>query len=251
MTQSRNVAEKVRPRRKPSDRTLNRYPHRQHQTLSRSSLTAPGAGFDPGCQACPRLAGFLEDVRHEHPDYFAAPVPPFGDPAARLLIVGLAPGMHGANRTGRPFTGDYAGLLLYRTLYRYGLASADTSKSADDGLRLSDIRFTNAVKCLPPQNKPNSKEINTCNQYLKYEIENSHEIKAILALGRIAHDAVLRALDLRRSEAPFAHSAVHPLRPGLTLVDSYHCSRYNLNTGRLTEAMFDTAFRRFLECVRQ
>ncbi len=209
----------------------------------------PQHAFNPNCRACPRLAAFLDHCRNEQPAYFAAPVPPFGDPDARLLIVGLAPGMHGANRTGRPFTGDYAGLLLYRTLHKYGLASADTSQSADDGLRLAGARITNAVKCLPPNNKPTGSEIKQCNQYLEYEIKNSHEIKAVLALGRIAHDAVLRCLGLKPAQAPFAHGATHRLGDGRTLIDSYHCSRYNLNTRRLTEPMFDDAFRLAVEAM--
>lgn len=196
--------------------------------------------FDPRCRACGRLAGFLRTIRSSHPDYHAAPVAPFGDPAARLLIVGLAPGMHGANRTGRPFTGDYAGELLYRTLHRHGFASAARAVSADDGLNLLDCRITNAVKCVPPQNKPETAEVRRCNRYLAAEIALLPAQAAILALGAIAHRAVLLAYDLRPAACPFAHGARHRLPGGRTLYDSYHCSRYNTQTHRLTAAMFDT-----------
>jgi len=169
-------------------------------------------------------------------------VAPFGDPDARLLIVGLAPGMHGANRTGRPFTGDYAGILLYATLYRQGLASDPASKSADDGLRLRGCRITNAVKCLPPANKPVGSEIATCNVYLAAELE-AFAPGVVLALGRIAHDAVLRARGEKLSGWRFSHGAAHALPDGMTIVDSYHCSRYNTQTRRLTEAMFEDVVR--------
>jgi uracil-DNA glycosylase family 4 len=194
------------------------------------------------CTACPRLAAFLRQVKAEHPDYYCKPVPPFGDAKARFLIVGLAPGMHGANASGRPFTGDYAGILLYDTLHRFGFGSKPTSDSADDGLTLSDCRITNAVKCLPPQNKPETSEIKTCNPWLTAELAASPEVKVILALGLIAHKAVLTALGLKQSALTFGHGAVHALPDGRTLVDSYHCSRYNTNTGRLTEAGFHQVF---------
>lgn len=197
--------------------------------------------FSPDCTACPRLAAFLAQVRRDHPDYHARPVPPFGDERPRLLVVGLAPGLHGANRTGRPFTGDHAGILLYETLYRHGFASRPVSEHADDGLVLPGCRITNAVKCLPPQNKPMPEEINKCNKYLKHELEVLCDGSAVLALGTIAHEAVLRALRLRPREFPFAHGAIHRL-PRLTLFDSYHCSRYNTQTRRLTPAMFDAVF---------
>ncbi|MEJ5210729.1 MAG: uracil-DNA glycosylase [Burkholderiales bacterium] len=197
--------------------------------------------FSPDCTACPRLAAFLAQVRRDHPGYHARPVPPFGEERPRLLVVGLAPGLHGANRTGRPFTGDHAGILLYETLYRHGFASRPVSEHADDGLVLLGCRITNAVKCLPPQNKPLPEEINKCNKYLKHELEVLCDRSAVLALGTIAHEAVLRALDLRPREFPFAHGAVHRL-PRLTLFDSYHCSRYNTQTRRLTPAMFDAVF---------
>jgi uracil-DNA glycosylase family 4 len=201
-------------------------------------LLAGDGRFDPACRRCERLAGFLADCRREHPDYFAAPVPPFGDPAPRILIVGLAPGMHGANRTGRPFTGDHAGLLLYRTLHELGLSSGPESLAADDLLELRGVRITNAVKCLPPANKPTPAEARTCNAFLRQEIAALPTLRVIVALGRLAHDAVLDAVELRRAALRFAHGAENPLGRGVTLLDSYHCSRYNTQTRRLTAAMF-------------
>jgi len=194
--------------------------------------------FNPNCRQCPRLANFLDEVRSQHTDYCAAPVPAFGDPSPRLLIIGLAPGMHGANRTGRPFTGDYAGILLYQTLFDLGLASAPTSVDLNDGLRLHGVRITNAVKCLPPQNKPETREIKQCNPFLKAEIDALPANCNLLALGKIAHDATLRAYGLKLSSRPFAHAASHTLPGNRTLFDSYHCSRYNTQTRRLTTAMF-------------
>ncbi|MEW5889973.1 MAG: uracil-DNA glycosylase [Pseudomonadota bacterium] len=198
------------------------------------------------CRACPRLAAFLEDIRRDYPDYHGRPVPPFGDERGRLLIVGLAPGFHGANRSGRPFTGDYAGILLYDTLHRYGFASRPESVSADDGLRLMDCRITNAVKCVPPENKPETAEIRRCNRHLAGELERCPEVKVILALGLIAHNAVLLARGMKRSAHVFAHGARHVLPDGTVLYDSYHCSRYNTQTGRLTAA----AFHRVFEAIR-
>jgi uracil-DNA glycosylase len=195
--------------------------------------------FDADCRRCPRLAAFLDAVKLAEPDYYCRPVPPFGDPLARIVIVGLAPGMHGANRTGRPFTGDHAGILLYRTLYKYGLASGRESLAADDGLALLDARITNSVKCLPPANKPLPAEVKECNGYLKAELEQSTTARVILALGAIAHAAVLRALDLRAAAFRFAHAAEHDLGSGRVLLDSYHCSRYNTQTRRLTTEMFE------------
>lgn len=196
--------------------------------------------FDPDCRRCARLATFLDGVRQAHPAYHARPVPAFGDPAAALLIVGLAPGMHGANASGRPFTGDHAGILLYRTLHEFGFGSRPASVSRDDGLELRDCRITNAVKCLPPQNKPLPAEVRSCNDFLRNEFGTLPGHAVILALGRIAHDAVLRALDLRARDAVFGHGAEHRLDGGRTLLDSYHCSRYNTQTRRLTEDMFRT-----------
>lgn len=199
--------------------------------------------FDPDCRLCARLAGFLDQVASDHPDYHARPVPAFGDPRARLLVVGLAPGMHGANASGRPFTGDYAGILLYETLHAFGYASQPVSVSREDGLELKDCRITNAVKCLPPQNKPLPAEIRTCNRYLHAELQMLPEGAVIIALGRVAHEAVLRALDMRLSAHAFGHGAVHRLADGLRMVDSYHCSRYNTQTRRLTPEMFRAVFR--------
>ena len=198
--------------------------------------------FDSECRLCPRLAGFLDDVRVRQPAYYAKPVPPFGDIAPRLFIVGLAPGMHGANRTGRPFTGDYAGVLLYETLHRYGFASAPQSLAADDGLRLTGCRISNAVKCLPPENKPTGAEINTCNSFLAAELAALPTDTIILALGSVAHLAVLKALRLKAAGNKFAHAARHALPSGHVLYDSYHCSRYNTQTKRLTTAMFHGVF---------
>jgi uracil-DNA glycosylase family 4 len=195
--------------------------------------------FDPACRRCPRLAAFLDTVRREEPSYYCRPVPPFGDPKARLVIVGLAPGMHGANRTGRPFTGDHAGILLYATLYKFGLATGPISVAADDGLELLDARITNSVKCLPPANKPLPLEIRVCNNFLRAELEQSREARVILALGAIAHAAVLRAGDLPVRAHRFAHGAEHSLCGGRVLLDSYHCSRYNTQTRRLTTLMFE------------
>ena len=201
------------------------------------------AWFDPHCRACPRLATFLDDVKARHPTYHARPVPPFGDPEARLLVVGLAPGLHGANASGRPFTGDHAGLLLYDTLHRTGFASAPVSEHANDGLRLLDCRITNAVKCLPPRNKPNLSEKQQCNPFLREELGALPRDAVVVALGSIAHWAVIRAVGGRQSAYPFAHGAEH--RPGnFTLLDSYHCSRYNTQTKRLTPEMFRAVFER-------
>ncbi|MEO1204011.1 MAG: uracil-DNA glycosylase [Pseudomonadota bacterium] len=169
------------------------------------------------------------------------PVPPFGAANARLLVVGLAPGMHGANATGRPFTGDHAGILLYETLHKHGFASRSESVSADDGLELIDCRITNAVKCLPPDNKPVGVEINTCNPYLANELKTLGEGSVVIALGGIAHRAVIKAVGGRQADYKFAHAACHTL-DDFTLLDSYHCSRYNTNTGRLTGEMFDAVF---------
>lgn len=194
------------------------------------------------CRDCPRLAGFLDEVRAAHPDYHARPVLAFGAEQPRLLIVGLAPGMHGANRTGRPFTGDHAGILLYQTLHEFGFATQPVSESANDGLQLLHCRITNAVKCLPPANKPETAEIKQCNGYLKNELAALHPGTAILALGNIAHAAVLMAQGLKVKSHPFGHGAIHHLASGLRLYDSYHCSRYNTQTRRLTPEMFRAVF---------
>ncbi len=198
--------------------------------------------FDPDCRRCPRLADFLDEVKQRHPDYHARPVPSFGDPRARLLIVGLAPGMHGANASGRPFTGDHAGILLYETLHAFGYGSRPASASARDGLKLKDCRITNAVKCLPPGNKPELAEVKTCNTFLRAELAGLPEDAVVLALGKIAHDAVVRALEQKPSQYRFGHGARHRLPTGQWLLDSYHCSRYNTQTRRLTPEMFREVF---------
>ncbi len=206
--------------------------------------TAPDPSLD--CPSCARLVAFRQATRAEHSDWFNAPVPTFGDANARLLIVGLAPGLRGANRTGRPFTGDFAGDLLYETLLGCGLAEGTYAQRADDGLRLIGCAITNAVRCVPPQNKPTPAEITTCRPYLSTTIATLPELKAIVALGRIAHDSVVRALGRKLAELPFGHGKEHLLADGdgvrLTLFDSYHCSRYNTNTGVLTTAMFRAVF---------
>ena len=208
----------------------------------RDGATFPVSIYDPDCRRCGRLARFLDQVREAHPGYHCRPVGPFGATDASLVIVGLAPGMHGANATGRPFTGDYAGELLYATLFKFGYATRERSVSATDRLRLLDARITNAVKCLPPGNKPLGSEIRNCNAYLAAELATLPAGASVLALGRVAHDACLRALGQARRGHAFAHGAVHALERGVRLFDSYHCSRYNTNTRRLTKAMFERVF---------
>ena len=203
--------------------------------------------FDVGpshdCPDCPRLAAFRAANRAAYPDWWNAPVPTFGDTDARVAIVGLAPGLRGANRTGRPFTGDYAGDLLYATLIEFGFASGVYDRRPDDGLTLVDCAIINAVRCVPPQNKPTPEEISTCRRYLTPAIAAMPRLKIMVALGRIAHESTLRALKLKLAMFPFAHGARRPVTPaGLSLFDSYHCSRYNTNTGVLTEAMFRQVF---------
>ncbi len=207
-------------------------------------MSAPGHApvFDLDCRACPRLATFLDEVHTKYPTYHARPVPAFGASEPKLLIVGLAPGMHGANRSGRPFTGDTAGVLLYQTLHQFGYASAPESVSLDDGLQLIDCRITNAVKCLPPANKPEPGEIRECNHFLAAELDALPAHASILALGLIAHQAVLRALNLKLKDYPFAHASDYRLPNGRRLVSSYHCSRYNTQTRRLTPEMFAAVF---------
>jgi uracil-DNA glycosylase family 4 len=198
---------------------------------------------DRNCPLCPRLADFRKAARKREPDWFNSPVTSFGDSTAQLLIVGLAPGLQGANRTGRPFTGDYAGDLLYATLLEYGFASGVYQAQPDDGLKLVDCRISNAVRCVPPQNKPLPAEINTCRQFLVATIAAMPRIRAIVALGRIAHESTLKAVGLRSAAAPFAHGAVHEAG-AIRLYDSYHCSRYNTNTRVLTPQMFRSVFAR-------
>lgn len=217
--------------------------------------TAAEAGVEPEqpppeCGLCPRLVQFRQDNRATYPGFFNAPVPSFGPPeTARLLIVGLAPGLKGANRTGRPFTGDYAGDLLYPTLLTFGWARGDYGADPSDGLTLTACRITNAVRCVPPENKPVGAEIATCRRFLTAEVSALPALQAILCLGGVAHKSVVAALALRQAEWPFAHGAVHtpPERP--LVVDSYHCSRYNTSTGRLTPAMFRAVFERLAEVL--
>jgi len=192
----------------------------------------------PNCPRCPRLSALRDDLRQEHPHWHNAPVPSFGDLDAGLLVIGLAPGRHGANRTGRPFTGDAAGNVLYPALIHHGFAVGTYAEKSDDGLHLTNCRISNAVRCLPPGNKPVGAEVNACRSYLKAEIEAMPSLKVILALGRIAHESTVAALGYRQAAVLFSHGVFHDLY-ALTLADSYHCSRYNLNTGRLTETMFN------------
>ena len=201
--------------------------------------------FSINCHKCQRLVNFLNEVKVNYPNYHARPVSDFGDTSPKLLIIGLAPGMHGANRTGRPFTGDFAGVLLYQTLFKYGFSNHEESISMNDGLELIGCRITNAVKCLPPGNKPESNEIKNCNGYLSGEIASflAGRGVALLALGTVAHRAVLMALGLRLKDYPFGHGLIHQLPNNLTLYDSYHCSRYNTQTKRLTTDMFEQVFK--------
>jgi len=199
--------------------------------------------FDLDCRRCGRLSAFLDDIGQQYPDYHARPVEAFGAASPDLLIVGLAPGMHGANATGRPFTGDHAGILLYETLFKFGFSNRPESVSAKDKLTLKKCRITNAVKCLPPQNKPTGEEINTCNYFLQNELQSLRNGAIVMALGSIAHNAVIKAYGLRQKLFPFGHNQVHQLNPQRTLIDSYHCSRYNTQTKRLTTDMFHDVFR--------
>lgn len=194
------------------------------------------------CPLCPRLVALRHQCQLQHPDWWNAPVPAFGDAKAWLGIVGLAPGMMGANRTGRPFTGDYAGDLLFATLAKFGLSCGTYDARIDDGLALAGVIIINSVKCLPPQNKPTPQEINTCRRFLTAQLEALPQLRVFIALGRIAHDSFLRHLGLRAASFPFGHNARHDVGGGRVLIDSYHCSRYNTNTGRLTAAMFEAVF---------
>ena len=200
------------------------------------------------CALCPRLVRFRESNRRAFAGWHNAPVPSFGGVDAQLLIVGLAPGLRGANRTGRPFTGDSAGDLLYRTLRKFGLTEGAYGAAADDGLGLVRCRITNAVRCVPPENRPKASEIAACGRFLRDEIEALAGLRVILALGRVAHDATLAALGKKRTLYPFRHGAMH--EAGRLLADSYHCSRYNTNTGRLTAAMFEDVFATILRYIR-
>ena len=199
------------------------------------------------CPLCPRLVGFREALRVEHPGWWNAPVPAWGDPDAWLAVIGLAPGKHGANRTGRPFTGDFAGELLFRTLLAHGLATGEFRADPADGLRLTGGAIVNAVRCLPPENKPTPAEIRTCRPFLEAPLATLPRVRVLVALGQIAHDSACRALGLKPSKTKFGHLAEHSLPDGRVLIDSYHCSRYNQNTGKLTAAMFDAVFARAAE----
>jgi len=201
------------------------------------------------CSLCPRLAEFRAENRQAFPGWHNGAVPAFGGMDARLLVVGLAPGLRGANRTGRPFTGDYAGELLYPSLIKFGRARGKFGAEADDGLELIETRITNAVRCVPPANKPTPLEQKTCRTFLVDEIAAMPNVRSILVLGRIAHDAVMTTLGLRKAAHPFAHGAIHRLDEKLSITDSYHCSRYNLNTGVLTEPMFHEALRRAISVI--
>lgn len=205
--------------------------------------------FNLECRQCKRLDTFLQGVKRQYPDYHARPVEPFGVNSPDLLIVGLAPGMHGANATGRPFTGDYAGILLYETLYKYGLSNQADSTSREDGLKLKRCRITNAVKCLPPENKPTGAEINTCNAFLTNELADLKKGAVILVLGGIAHKAVIKAYGLRQADYPFGHGKIYKLSDDRKLITSYHCSRYNTQTKRLTEKMFHQIFEKILKLM--
>lgn len=220
-------------------------------TAGGSSRDSPDPQADPGrdCPRCPRLVAYRSENRRRCPDWFNAPVPTFGDPDAWLLVVGLAPGVSGANRTGRPFTGDFAGDLLYETLLAFDLAEGTYAARIDDGLVLLGCAITNAVRCVPPGNKPTAAEIAACRPFLAATLARLPRLSAVLALGRIAHDSVLRTLHRRVAAHPFRHGAIHEVEaPGgpLLLADSYHCSRYNTNTGRLTREMFEDVFRTLL-----
>ena len=214
--------------------------------METASPTEPSAN----CPLCPRLAAFREENRARFPSWFNAPVPVFGDPDAELAIIGLAPGLQGANRTGRPFTGDFAGVLLYETLIRHGFAEGRYAAHAEDGLRLTGAVIVNAVRCVPPQNKPTPEEIRTCRPFLEAPLASLPRLRLVVALGQIAHQSAVKALGGRLPKAPFGHGAEHVLPSGLRLIDSYHCSRYNQNTRVLTAEMFDAVFARARELLQ-
>ena len=205
--------------------------------------------FNAKCRSCSRLVAYLQQTKKIYPEYHCAPVAPLGDLRAGLVIVGLAPGKHGANRSGRVFTGDYAGVLLYNTLYKYGFSNQPKSVSRDDALELKNCRITNAVKCLPPDNKPSLEEIKICNRFLRAEIRALQFGAVLLALGHIAHSAIVRACELRQSAYTFKHGAVHVLPNNIRLVDCYHCSRYNIQTGRLKKRQFEAIFAKIVKLM--
>ena len=205
-----------------------------------NGIAAYDAPYD--CALCPRLRAFIDEKKNELPTYFNGPVPSFGDPQPKLLIIGLAPGLHGANQTGRPFTGDWAGDLLYAAIAKYGFSKGQYDKHADDGLVLKGAMITNAVRCVPPQNKPVGAEINTCRDFLAKQLNQLGSLKVLLCLGKISHDSTIRALGLKLKDYPFGHHVKYTLSNGRILMSSYHCSRYNTNTKRLTESMFFNVF---------
>jgi len=215
----------------------------QIATLDQQNSLEPGRD----CPLCPRLVAFREEQRVIHPDWHNAPVASFGDPNAWLAIVGLAPGLQGANRTGRPFTGDFAGVLLYETLLKYGLARGAYAARPDDGLMLDGAIIINAVRCVPPQNKPTPEEIRTCRPFLESPMETLGNLRVVVALGQIAHQSAVNVMGGKLPKCRFGHLAEHRMPSGLILIDSYHCSRYNQNTGRLTAGMFDAVFARAME----
>jgi len=210
----------------------------QRQSIIMSQTAEPPAN----CPLCPRLVTYRQENQTRNPDWFNAPVPGWGDPNAWLLVMGLAPGVTGANRTGRPFTGDHAGGLLYQTLLKFGLAAGTYAASADDGLVLNGAFISNAVRCVPPGNKPTTSEIHTCRPFLQGQIKALPNLKIIIALGQIAHQSAVKACGGKLPKTPFGHGAVHQLHTGYTIIDSYHCSRLNTNTGRLTTEMFEAVF---------
>ena len=207
--------------------------------------------YKANCKKCSRLADYLKTSKQKFPEYFCKPVPAFGDPKAKLLIVGLAPGLHGANATGRPFTGDYAGVLLYETLYKFNFSNVPQSISSQDNLKLNNCRITNAVKCVPPANKPTTEEIKICNTYLKNELHALKPGTVILALGKIAHDSIIRSFGLKLSQYPFGHENKFTIEEKYTLIDSYHCSRYNTQTKRLTTKQFERVFQTVTELLNE
>lgn len=211
-------------------------------TMTEAENATPEA--PPGCQLCPRLVAYREENAAKHPDWFNGAVPSFGNEQARLLVIGLAPGVTGANKTGRPFTGDWAGDLLYATIDKFGFSEGAYQARPDDGLRLTGAMITNAVRCVPPANKPVGAEINQCRPFLQARIDALPRLSVLLCLGKIAHDSTVRALGLKLKDHPFGHATEYPVGNGLTLLSSYHCSRYNTNTGRLTADMFETVFAR-------
>ena len=219
-------------------------PARRGRPAGPAAGTVAPEAFDPDCTRCPRLAAFLAQARVSHPGYHARPVPAFGPLRPGLLVIGLAPGFHGANRTGRPFTGDYAGVLLYATLHAHGFASRAVAEDPADGLELHDCRITNAARCVPPANKPLPEEVRNCSGFLAGDLASVAPGGVLLVLGRVSHEATLRALGLRPRDFPFAHGAEHALPDGRRLLASYHCSRYNTQTGVLTPAMFDAVVAR-------